>query len=68
LGRVGRGINCNVSGCANQAIRSISTDKAGRAGLNISGSRRAYLCRVHYKEMKKKLKKETMLEKWRQSA
>jgi hypothetical protein len=35
------------------------------AGLKVDGTRRAYLCRAHYKEYKKGSKKDKMLEKWR---
>jgi hypothetical protein len=55
-----------VSGCSREAARSISTGKAKSAGLNVSSSeKRAYLCKEHYKEFKKKTKKDKTLEKWR---
>ncbi|MEM3442448.1 MAG: hypothetical protein QXM86_01125 [Candidatus Bathyarchaeia archaeon] len=66
LGRVDKGIKCNVSGCGNDAIRSLSLEKVRSAGLNVgSNERRTYLCKEHYKEYKKRTKKEKMLEKWR---
>jgi len=34
----------------------------------VTDERRAYLCREHYKEYKKKTKKDKKLEKWRYSA
>jgi len=40
-------------------------DKAKSAGLNVAGDKRAYLCKEHYKEYKKKSKKDKTLEKWR---
>jgi hypothetical protein len=55
-----------VSGCGREAARSISTDKVRSAGLNASSDeKRAYICREHYKEFKKKTKKDKTLDKWR---
>jgi len=55
-----------MSGCSKEAIRSLSSEKVKSAGLNVGGSeRRAYLCKEHYKDYKKRTKKEKMLEKWR---
>ncbi len=68
MGKIDRGVRCNVVGCNEEAIRSISPEKVASAGLSIGEARRAYLCPKHYKEMKKKLKKQQMLEKWRMSA
>jgi len=66
LGRIAKGVKCSVSGCGKEAIRSISAEKVKSAGLNIgSGARRAYLCKEHYKEYKKKTKKEKKVEQWR---
>jgi hypothetical protein len=66
LGRIDKGVKCSVSGCGAEAIRSLSRDKVISAGLKISSSeRRAYLCKEHYKEYKKKTKKEKIIEKWR---
>ena len=66
MGRVDKGVKCSASGCNGEAVRSLSAEKVRSAGLNISSSeRRAYLCKEHYKEYKKKTKKEKMLEKWR---
>jgi len=57
-----------VSGCSRDAVRSLSTEKVKSAGLNVgSGEKRAYLCREHYKEFKKKTKKDKTIEKWRYS-
>jgi thymidine kinase len=69
LGRIGKGEKCSVSGCGKDAIRSLSTEKAKSAGLNIgSAGKRAYLCREHYKEFKKKTKKDKTIDKWRYGA
>jgi hypothetical protein len=66
LGRIDKGIKCSVSGCGQDAVRSLSTEKVRSAGLNVGSSqRRSYLCKEHYKEYKKKTKKDKQLEKWR---
>jgi hypothetical protein len=66
LGRIDKGVKCSVSGCGREALRSLSTGKVRSAGLNISSSeRRTYLCKEHYKEYKKKTKKDKQLEQWR---
>ena len=41
-----------------EADRSISADKVKAAGLKIGTDKRAYLCKEHYKEYKKKSKKD----------
>ncbi len=69
LGRIDKGVKCSVSSCGREAVRSLSSQKAKSAGLNVgSGEKRAYLCREHYKELKKKTKKDKTLEKWRYGA
>ncbi|KPV62704.1 MAG: hypothetical protein AOA66_1236 [Candidatus Bathyarchaeota archaeon BA2] len=68
MGRVAKGVKCSVVGCDKEAVRSLSADKVSAAGLKVGTSRRAYLCRDHYKEFKKETKKEKMLEKWRYKA
>jgi thymidine kinase len=69
LGRIDKGVKCSVSGCGKEAVRSISTEKVKSAGLKVGSSeKRAYLCREHYKEFKKKTKKDKTLDKWRYSA
>lgn len=66
MGRIDKGVKCSVSGCGKEAARSLSADKVRLAGLNVgSGERRAYLCKDHYKEYKKKTKKEKKVEQWR---
>jgi len=66
LGRIDKGVKCSVSGCGREAVRSLSTEKVRSAGLNVgSNERRAYLCKEHYKEYKKKTKKDKQLEQWR---
>ncbi|MGB9714438.1 MAG: hypothetical protein ACPLZC_05620 [Candidatus Bathyarchaeales archaeon] len=69
MGKIDKGVKCSVSNCKNDAVRSLSAERVRSAGLNVgSGERRAYLCKEHYKEYKKKTKKDKMLEKWRYSA
>jgi len=65
MGRVAKGVRCSVAGCDAQAVRSLSTQRVGAAGLKLGEGRRAYLCRAHYKEYKRGTKKERELEKWR---
>ncbi len=57
MGKVSKGIGCSVSGCSNNAARSLNADKVKDAGLEIAAaSKRAYLCSDHYKEWKKEVK------------
>ena len=66
MGRIAKGQKCSVQGCGNPAVKSVSLDKAAKAGLKVSGTgRRAYLCKEHYKQLKKALKREKRIEKWR---
>jgi hypothetical protein len=65
MGRVSKGVKCSVTGCGNDAVRSLAGDKVMVAGLKVGEVRRAYLCREHYKEFKRHTKQDRMLEKWR---
>ena len=71
MGRIKKGISCNVVGCNERAMHSISIDKmqdvmqALGLKLDIKTSRRVYLCEKHYKEVKKHLKKTKKIEKWK---
>lgn len=65
MGRVAKGEKCSVTGCKNDAVRSLPVDKVKAAGLKVGEVRRAYLCREHYREFKKETKKDRTLEKWR---
>lgn len=66
MGRIDKGVKCSVTGCGKEATRSISATKVKSAGLKVgSTEKRAYLCKGHYKEYKKKTKKDKQLEKWR---
>ena len=64
MGKVKRGVGCSVKGCSKPAVRSVSVERAKAAGLDVEG-RRAYLCEEHYKEFKRRRKKERLVEKWR---
>jgi hypothetical protein len=66
VGRIEKGVKCSVSGCGREAARSISANKVKAAGLSVSSrEKRAFICKEHYKEFKKKTKKDKTLEKWR---
>ena len=65
MGRIDKGAKCSVSGCGKESVRSISADKVKPAGLRVGNEKRAYLCREHYREYKKKTKKDKQLERWR---
>lgn len=66
MGKVGKGVKCSVSGCGKDAARSLSAEKVRMAGLSVGSSeKRAYLCENHYKEFKKRTKKERKIEQWR---
>jgi len=65
MGKISKGAKCTVAGCQKEAARSLSVDRVMAAGLKAEGTRRAYLCKEHYKEYKKATKKEKMLDKWR---
>ena len=69
MGRIDKGVKCDVSGCKNEAVRSLNADKTKKAGLKVSSNeKRVYVCREHYKEFKKATKKDKTLEKWRYNA
>lgn len=65
MGKISRGIECSVDGCSGRAIKSMSIEKAKNTGLKINEERRAYLCREHHREFKKKSKKDRVIDKWR---
>ncbi len=56
---------CDISGCNRDAERSISGKKVEKAGMSLSSdpSKSAHLCHEHYKEFKKKTKKDRTLER-----
>lgn len=65
MGRVRRGTKCSVKGCGREAVRSLSLDRVKAAGLDVEGVRRAYLCEEHYKEYKRRTKRQRKAELWR---
>ncbi|MHA1409367.1 MAG: hypothetical protein ACTSQY_03425 [Candidatus Odinarchaeia archaeon] len=67
MGKVKKGVNCSIVGCSKQAIRSINASDTKKANLEIQSSKtnRAYVCEEHYKIIKKVLKKEKQMEKWK---
>jgi hypothetical protein len=65
MGRIGKGAKCSVIGCDESAVRSLSMDRVTASGLKVKEERHVYLCKGHYKEHKKTVKKDRMLEKWR---
>jgi hypothetical protein len=68
VGRIEKGVKCNISGCGGMAVRSLSAEKVKGAGMKVTDQKHAYLCKEHYKEFKKKTKKDKQLEKWRYNA
>ena len=66
MGRVDRGVQCNVGGCSNKAERSLSRTEMAGSGLSVGGEgRRVYLCHDHYKAWKKATRKAKTLERSR---
>jgi thymidine kinase len=66
MGRIDKGVKCSASGCGREAVRSLSAEKVRTAGLKVgSDERRTYLCKEHYKEYKKKTKRDKKIERWR---
>ncbi|MDH5807105.1 MAG: hypothetical protein QE159_05175 [Candidatus Verstraetearchaeota archaeon] len=68
MGRIKKGQLCSIKNCSNIAIRSLSKNYCEillKTGLEFNNSERIYLCRFHYKELKKLKSKEDRLEKWR---
>jgi len=55
---------CEIEGCKAEAVRSISGKKVEKAGLSITDpSKSVHLCQAHYKEFKKKTKKDRTLDR-----
>lgn len=62
MGKIKKGVPCDIAGCAEKSLRSLSKDSISKAlndaGLQVKGTRnRAYVCEKHYKVLKKLLKK-----------
>lgn len=68
MGKISKRVKCSVEGCSNEAIRSLDFGEVQSAGLKVQGERRAYLCKIHYKQCKKVTKKKNkIIDKWRRT-
>lgn len=65
VGKVAKGKQCDVKGCDKPAVRSLQKAVTANSGLDLTGQDRVYLCREHYKVVKKSLKKDRIITKWR---
>ena len=66
MGIIAKGAKCNVAGCDNDGFRSLNTKKIEGSGLRVSvNSKKAALCKDHYKEWKKETKDDRSLERAR---
>ena len=65
MGKVNKGVSCIVKGCGEGAVRSISYKKVVGSGLTVEKGTRGYLCNKHYKEYKKRTKKDRKIERLR---
>lgn len=55
---------CDIEGCKAEAVRSISGKKVENAGMSVADpSKSVHLCQAHYRELKKKTKKDRTLER-----
>ena len=70
LGRVDKKVTCSVDKCEKPAERSISHELVTKSGLKLKKNKikKAYLCKEHYKEYKKKSKQDREVQKWRWNA
>ena len=67
MGRIEKGAICSVSGCTEKAVRSVSAARAESVKLNVGDSRHVYLCEAHYREFKKRSRKDQRPERMRWS-
>lgn len=65
MGKVSKGVKCSVIGCNESAVRSINKNKIMNSDIKTTGERQVYLCRVHYKDLKKTSKKQDDIERIR---
>jgi len=56
---------CDIEGCKEDADRSISRKKVDLAGMSVSGEvvGSVHMCKKHYREFKKKTKKDRTYER-----
>jgi len=65
FGKVKKGVKCSVVGCERDAARSLSPHKISGSGLDVKEGHRVFLCSYHYREYKKRTRKQRMIESWR---
>ena len=56
---------CDIVGCKNDAERAVSGKKLEKAGMDtdVDPAKSAHICKEHYREFKKKTKKDRVLER-----
>jgi len=56
---------CDIEGCKAEAERSVAGKKVEKAGMSLATdpAKHAHLCRAHYREFKKKTKKDRTLDR-----
>ncbi len=54
---------CDVTGCKNEKFKTVSRKEAEKIFSLSSGSNKVHLCKEHYKEFKKKTKKDREIER-----
>ncbi len=61
----GKKEKCDIEGCSSEGERSIAGKKVEKAGLTLSSDpdKNAHLCREHYREFKKRSKKDRTIER-----
>ena len=68
MGRVRKGQACSVINCSSLSVASIALAEASKAlgdiKLRSVGAGRVYLCREHFKLVRKKRRKEKIIKKW----
>ena len=64
MAKSGGSDTCDVTGCSDSSVKSISAKKVEDAGLELEegAGKRAHLCKEHYKEYKKATKTDRALE------
>lgn len=66
MGIIAKGAKCNVIGCSNDGVRSLTRSKVEGTGLSLSStSKQTALCKEHYKEWKKATKQDRDVERAR---
>lgn len=65
MGKVSKGIKCSVAGCAEKAVKSVSSQRIPSSMKIESSGRRAYLCEAHWKQLKKLTREQRKVERMR---